>query len=165
MRWAFGFLLTLCVVAYLIEQQRNDARNAIERKVWEDSIARLQMKADGTQVVYVRDTVRAVQWRTRYDTLAVTDTVIRNDTVYVRKDLADSTIQACTLALNSCGLALKAEQDLTEGWRSRAIAAEAKRKRGLFDRCGLAIGYGVSASPGGSMSHGVQGGVSCKVWP
>jgi hypothetical protein len=164
-KYLVGFLLTLFAVYVLLERQHDDARIAIERKMWSDSIAVLQTKADGTTTVYVRDTVRAVQWRTRYDTLSVTDTVVRDSVVYVNKQLADSTINSCTLALNSCGLALKAQADLTDGWRARALRAEAKRKRGLFDRCGLALGYGVTANPAGTMTHGVQGGISCKVWP
>jgi hypothetical protein len=151
--------------AFLVEQQRDDAAIKREQKRWTDSIAVLDAKADGTQTIYVRDTVHATRWRTRYDTLALTDTIVRDSIVYVNKQLADSVIGACSLALNSCGKALQAEQDLTDAWKARALLAETKRKTSWRDRFGLCTGYGVSASPGGAFSHGVQLGVCARVWP
>jgi hypothetical protein len=49
-----------------------------------------------------RDTVFRTKWVPTWDSVRVQDTVMRGDTVYVPRDVADSTIGACTLALTSC---------------------------------------------------------------
>jgi hypothetical protein len=52
--------------------------------------------------LYKVQRVAATKWRTEYDTARVTDTLMRADTVYVRRDIADSAIQACSVLVSTC---------------------------------------------------------------
>ncbi len=83
--------------------------SAQQRALAEQEVKRLSMvlgnekkRADSLQVeAGRRDTVyRTI--RVRYDSLLPGDTVRVRDTLYVRKDIADTTIHACTLALGAC---------------------------------------------------------------
>ena len=64
-----------------------------------DSLKHVQAKVE---IRYVTDTVRL--WRTlaRYDTARVTDTLTRNDTVFVPRAVADEAVAACTATVLTC---------------------------------------------------------------
>ena len=79
------------------------APHSIQHRV--DSLTRA---SDSVLVVY--DTVKRTFTKTlaRYDTMRVTDTVVRFDSVtretvvYVNRDVADTAIKACTLVARTC---------------------------------------------------------------
>lgn len=124
------------------------------------------------ETVHVRamaqtDTVRAdvTRWVTRWrtDTIRDTDTLTVRDTLYriVNAAAFDSTVRACQLLSDAV---------LVE----RSACAEAKRVRDdsirvlqprFRDRFGVTVGYGLTATPGGTFHHGAQVGVGIRVWP
>lgn len=68
----------------------------------------LKLARGAVEVRYQVDTLRLREWLTRYE--RTTDTLWRDSIVYVRKEVADSTIKACLLALKDCD-AIRAKND------------------------------------------------------
>lgn len=64
--------------------------------------AKLEDEAGRVDTAYIHDTVTFTRWKTRLDTLAVDMKV--TDTVQVRQFIAvaDSTVRACSVALQTC---------------------------------------------------------------
>lgn len=52
--------------------------------------------------LFMTRTVRKDSILTRWDTVRLRDTVTRNDTVFVPREVADSAISSCTAVLNTC---------------------------------------------------------------
>lgn len=102
-------LLTLALVAVALVGVLAYGSEQRKRGAAEAQVARLAHVADslanvsrGIDTVYVRDTLRLTQWRTRYvtalDTLRLTDTVAVKEFIAI----ADSTVKACSVALLTC---------------------------------------------------------------
>lgn len=70
--------------------------------------------------VYRTDTVRLWRAKTVYDTARVTDTVVRGDTVFVPRDVADEAINSCTNALFTCEQRALNYQAQADFWRDSA---------------------------------------------
>lgn len=70
---------------------------------------------------YTVDTVVLTRWRTRWDSLKVTDSVPVEVLVYV----ADSTIRACTLALGTCEARVAAATERGDSAESEAATWQA----------------------------------------
>lgn len=64
-----------------------------------DTIVRESIRLD---TVYRADTVRLWRAKTVYDTARVTDTLLRGDTVFVPRDVADRAVDACMDAVGTC---------------------------------------------------------------
>lgn len=64
-----------------------------------DTLRIVQQKLD---TLYKTQRVTATRWKTEYDTARVTDTLMRADTVYVRRDIADSVVDACFTLVSTC---------------------------------------------------------------
>lgn len=111
-----------------------------------DSIATVQAaEVRRVDTVARVDSVRFVQWRTRY--VATTDTVVVDSIVYVNKATADSTVNACTEALGSC---------------ATRVAARDRLIRTLYDRRAadsLALRQAVTRQRTAAVKGGVVGGV------
>lgn len=73
-------------------------------KARERTIAALAQQARRTDSVYLRDTVTLTRWRTRYDSLVkvLPETLFIPVPVQEVLHTADSTIRACSLALQTC---------------------------------------------------------------
>lgn len=97
----FVGLVALEVRSTLGNAEQRGAYKA-ETKQLDTSNAALRAHAAKVDTVHVRDSVRYVVRQARYDTLYVRDTVTVHDTLYVRKDLADSTLRACSDVFLSC---------------------------------------------------------------
>ena len=70
------------------------------------------------ETLYVHDTVTAYRTRIRYDRTQTTDTVMRHDSVFVYKPLADTAINACTVALHDCDRLRLVNDSLTKALNS-----------------------------------------------
>jgi hypothetical protein len=75
-----------------------------------------------------RDTVYRQKWLPRWDTVRTRETVTLNDTVYVPFAVADSTVMACTMALDACQR-LGIQQDTVIA-RQRLVIQALERKPG-----------------------------------
>lgn len=98
--------------------------------------------------VYVRDTIRLARWRDRWDSVRVTDTVVRDSVVYVNRDIADSTISACRAVVVSCEARVAARDSALAALRAALKAEQAARPsqlrvaidRALWGAAGLGVG-------------------------
>jgi hypothetical protein len=124
--YAAAALLALLLFRSCDASARASERYAIERARSDSVIASLTAEASRRDTVFRRDTVRLTRWRTAYDTARVTDTVVVDSVVYIPREIADSTIRACTLAVGSCAAARQADAAVIDGLRQR-IALESKR--------------------------------------
>lgn len=102
MKNAIWIVIILACVAMWGRAQRMAGQRAVELaalKSVNDSLQQVQTRID---TVYQTDTIRL--WRTlaKYDTARVTDTLVRNDTVYVRRDVADAAVEGCKLTVLTC---------------------------------------------------------------
>lgn len=121
----------------------------------------LRHRAARVDSVFVHDTVRLTQWRTRFDTLQ--DTVLQHltDTVKVREfvRVADSTIAACSAVVLTCEARVAARDSLIAVQAAVIDAEHAKDRLPLFHvklpsrtaslGLGVALGFGASLLLGG----------------
>ena len=91
--WAF-VLGTIGGVLFGKEYERRRAT-----KVSVDTLRVIETRLD---TVYRLRVATAERWRMSYDTARVVDTVMRADTVFVRRDIADSALASCALVVTSC---------------------------------------------------------------
>lgn len=83
-------------------QQRKIGRMEAERVTLlakNDSLAKVQAKVD---TIYARQTRTLEKVLTVYDTVRVTETIVRNDTVFIPRIVADRAIEACRQTVLSC---------------------------------------------------------------
>jgi len=128
---------------------RWDTRSSLPVQIAHHDTQRAVQTVARVDTVYRRDTVRYVGWQTRYDTARTTDTLTRlvHDTavVYVRRDVADSTVHACRAVLSSCALALAARDTVIAAQRVEIAAERADRpsllSRVAHDAAWLGAGY------------------------
>jgi hypothetical protein len=66
------------------------------------SVDTLRLVETQLDTVYRVRVATAERWRVAYDTARIVDTIMRADTVYVRRDVADSAIASCALVVTSC---------------------------------------------------------------
>lgn len=99
--WLASVVLTVVYTALVYHLGRTHERN--------QRIANYQHTTDTLRVAYAKlDTVylRRVMYRdsimTEWDTVRLRDTLVRNDTVYVPRDRADSAIAACSAVTETC---------------------------------------------------------------
>jgi hypothetical protein len=116
--------LCLVVLAALDGYRRGEAnaeRIALAGRV--DTLTQTVVKYD---TLYRDSLVIATRWKTRWDTVRVRDTItiVRNDTtiVYVRRDVADSTINACFAVVRACDKAGAAKDTLVLALRAQLAA-------------------------------------------
>lgn len=117
------------------EQQHKATTKAI------DTLRIVQQKLD---TLYKTQRVTATQWKTEYDTARVTDTLMRADTVYVRRDIADSVVDACFALVSTCERRVSNLQaqvyTLDDAW----LRAEADARRWKVLTYAATIALGVS---------------------
>lgn len=116
---------------------------------------------------YRVDTVRLRTVRERTDTLLarVTDTVLHVDTVRV---IVAQERLACSLALVTCEQRGAVAESLAVQRARRITLLEQRQglmRRRFTDRIGVFGGYGLTASPGGAITHGAQVGLGVRLWP
>ncbi len=128
------------------------ARDAVVR----EHVTTLTHEVKVLTPVYIRDTVVAHQTKVRYDSVRVLDTVVRNDTVFIPRVVADGAVKACTQALHDCDRLRLVNDSL--------VTYLGKEKRGLKDRVGVFVGP-VAVYSAGVVHAGVGIGVGIKVWP
>lgn len=94
--------------------------------------------------VYLRDTIVMSRRVTRYVTSRVTDTIVRNDTVYVRRDVADSAIAGCQAVVLSCEARVRAlSQSLAIAESTIRFAPVPRRKTSLTALVPAALAGGI----------------------
>jgi hypothetical protein len=137
--WVIGLL---GISAMLFFNSCQATRNA-EWKHKADSLAAL---AKGTDTVYVHDTLTLTKWQTKVkiqrESLIVTDTVKVKEFIAVQ----DSTIHACTQALNTCEKRV-ADRD--------AIIANLKKKPGAPRFGSIVVGPALIVTPNGNPTVGL----------
>lgn len=100
--WVFLGVVAVAALGLYGREQRARGRaeaQLVELRQANDSLAKAQRKVD---TIYLRDTLRLRFRRIEWDTVRVRDTIVRNDTVFVPRAVADSVISACTSALRTC---------------------------------------------------------------
>lgn len=107
--------------------------------------------------VYLHDTVTAYRTRIRYDSTQIRDTVMRHDSVFVYKPLADTAIHACTQALHDCDHLRLLNDSLTVQLKKQAPT--------FWSKIGCTVGPGLQATSGGKVYVGVGATCGYKVWP
>lgn len=145
-------LLALLAIAYGCERQHTaELRGALTAR---DSVlrangVRLERLKVRVDTVHRVDSVRFDRWRTVYTHTA--DTVRVRDTLYVRKELADSVVRSCSLALNSCEEAKALRDSIIANERARREAVErmlantvraARTAKPVWGALGAAVGFG-----------------------
>lgn len=100
-----------------------------------------------TDTLYKTDTLRLARWRTLWDSVRVTDTLVRDSVVYVPRDAADSVVSACYAVVRSCEARVAARDSLISSLRvslKQAQAKDSKLKlwadRALWFGAGLGVG-------------------------
>jgi len=137
------FLVLALVVALAwaggcgVERSRAERQAEMDRMVTRQVIDSLALQTAKIDTVFARDTVRLATWRTRWDTVRSERTLRLTDTVWVRAALAvaDSTVTACTEALQTCatrGALLAVQRD--------SLAALTVRLRQPPPRFGCTVG-------------------------
>lgn len=96
---AIGLLVAVGAVGYCHGAGHDAGALA---SAYDDASSQMRDSARALDTVYLRDTVVMSRLITRYETSRVTDTIVRNDTVYVRRDVADSAIAGCQTVVLSC---------------------------------------------------------------
>ena len=86
-------------VGYLLGVQSGKSALDRQRAGLHDTIVAERIRLD---TVYRTDTVRLWRAKTVYDTARIRDTVVRNDTVFIPRTVADAAVEACTAALATC---------------------------------------------------------------
>ena len=96
----------------------------------EVTIAALARQAHTVDTAYVRDTMTLTKWRTQYH--AVRDSVKVTDTLTVERfvTVADSTIHACSVALETCEHRVQVRDSIIAATND-LLALERKRGRGF----------------------------------
>lgn len=118
LRLALALALVLALIGWAVQRR---AATVAERRahVAQAAADSLRRRGDSLRVVYQTDTVRLTRWRTRWDSITgpgVVDTV----PVEVIIQVADSTIQACTLALRTCEQRVAVERERGDSLQSAA---------------------------------------------
>ena len=107
--------------------------------------------------VYITDTVTAYRTRIRYDRTQIHDTVVRHDSVFVYKPLADTAINACTAALHDCEHLRVVNDSL--------LVQVKKQRRTFWNRIGVSVGPALVAKSDGTVTWGIGATVGVRVWP
>lgn len=176
-RWSPVLLLLLAVVFYWTGQRAEREYGAVLVQL-DSSKAREAVKQatiDSLATVYRVDTVTLWRQVRRLDTLTVTVDQWKHDTVRVVEYVtrADSTVRACTAALQTCEQRVAAERALTDEvrtqlaltrriagrpWTSAGVAWDphANRFGGYLDRDWSRFRVGVSVTPA---EHGIRAGL------
>jgi hypothetical protein len=90
-------LFVLGTIGGVLSGREYERRRAT--KVSVDTLRVIETRLD---TVYRVRVATAERWRLAYDTARVVDTIMRADTVFVRRDVADSAIASCALVVMSC---------------------------------------------------------------
>lgn len=107
-------------------------------------IETLEVRVQKLDTVYLTDTIRLARWRTVWDSVRVTDTVVRDSVVYVARGAADSTISACYAVVRSCEARLAARDSLASSLRAGLTQARANdSKVGVWADRALWLGAGI----------------------
>ncbi|HUT77893.1 MAG TPA: hypothetical protein VM285_09420 [Polyangia bacterium] len=105
-RWLPLALLALVIALAAAAGWQERDRGRLEADLGRALTANEKLRLAGRRIVvrYQRDTVRL--WRTlaHYDTARITDTVTRNDTVFVPRIVADNAVAACRAVITTCEL-------------------------------------------------------------
>ena len=67
--------------------------------------------------VYARDTIRLWRAKMVYDTARITDTLVRNDTVFIPRMVADSAVASCIAAVATCEARAEVSDSIAGFWR------------------------------------------------
>jgi len=126
--------------------------SVITSRVMSPTRARESNRVDTLRVIEARlDTVyrervsTLERWRVAYDTSRVTDTVMVADTVYMRRDVADSAVMSCYAVVETCELRATnlGEQIVALRGVVEEEARARKRWRWVASVLGVAIGITV----------------------
>lgn len=132
--WAF----MLGAIGGVLSGRAYEKRNRVVLQ----SIDTLRVVQNKLDTLYKTQRVTATQWRTEYDTARVTDTLMRADTVYVRRDIADSVIDSCFVLVSTCERRVANLQTqvytLDEAWER--AESNARRWKWLTYAATLALG-------------------------
>jgi hypothetical protein len=130
---------------------------AAKDAVVQERITTLTHEVKVATPVYITDTVIAYKARTRYDSARVTDTVMRHDSVFVLRSVADTAINACTVALHDCEHIRLLNDSLTKQL--------VKQKPGFWSHLGCTAGPAILAKRDGTVVAGVGATCGWRIWP
>ena len=128
-------LLILAGVGLCRDRDARIAADAVQEErieIAESRAAAFEQAAAYRDTVFVTDTIRLTKLVTAYETVRVRDTAVRNDTVFVAREVADAAIAACEQAINSCVATLEAERAVSTNLRDQL--ALASREPGFWVR-------------------------------
>lgn len=138
------WLAVAVLLAVSVAQDRRVGVLTAERdraRAESDSLRRAVRTADRT---YTRDTVRLWRRVAVYDSVRLTDTLVRNDTVFVPRTVADNAVNACKATVLSCEVRV-AKRDALLASQDRELAAA----RALENRPYWSVGPEYDALSGG----------------
>lgn len=142
---------------YRWDAQRTALKDAYISQL-ETQVKALAIRKARIDTVLVRDTLRLTHWQTRYDTARINQVVMIHDTAYIPRTVADSTVNACTLALHDC-LAVRALNDtLTDSLRTLTHLQHPSTLHRLLDHCGVGPAWD-------ALSGKLTVDVGCHLWP
>ncbi len=146
-------VLAVAVVGGIAEYnhlQREIGKREVMLSQAEHERVAARMRADSLEKVYRVDTLRLTRLKTVWDTTyqRLTDTLKLTDTVKVPVKvlvLADSSIKACTMALQTCDQRVGAERQRREAAEKEIGLLKAsypsKAKPWLYGALGVGVGY------------------------
>ena len=101
-RWLLLAIVAAGIAGYALATAQARHAAAIGQLNYRLAMTRLRDSMAASEQAYQRDTIIMTKAVTRYVTHRTTDTLVRNDTVYVRRDVADEALASCTAVVLSC---------------------------------------------------------------
>lgn len=149
---AAGISLALLAFSFVAAHDMRATRAALAAKdsVLAATVARLEHEKAAVDTVWRVDSLTFVKWRTRYDSTA--DTIRVRDTLYVRKDVADGTVKACSELLESCAVRVAKRDSIIAAERQRREALERTVKLEQRERRKGNITWGLVGAAAGRLS-------------
>ncbi len=142
------WLLVVLALCYGYAQAHRSGVLDAELRAARRDYAALEERGVRVDSVFVRDTVTLTRWRTQYG--SVRTQARYSDTVWVKAfvGVADSTIHACSVALETCQERVALRDSLIGNLKNQ-LTIERKRRPGLFAQLGqkiLFVGIGFGAA-------------------
>jgi hypothetical protein len=147
-RGAVLVVLLSALVAWGMHAAREQGRAEGRGEVVQARVDTLTQVVRVTDTVYRRDTLRLRVAVTQWDSIRVTDTLVREQVVYVPRAAADTVLAACRLVLRSCEARVAARDSLIHALNEQVRAVQATQppawrvwaERGLLLAAGVGVG-------------------------
>ena len=141
--------------AVISNAEQRGAAKAVTAQL-DSNNAALRGRAARVDTVHVRDSVRYVVTRARYDTLRITDTLRIHDTLYVRKELADASLKACSDVFLSCEHKVAVRDSIIANRDARIVQDERLASLARHQSTRDKIVWGILGAASGRLSCAVR---------